>query len=279
MNVTDLQKKAAQVRVDALKAIHKAGAGHTGSAMSVVEILVSLYYGDIGGRVVAQVDPAKPGWEDQDYVVLAKGQAAVTQYSVLADLGFIDKSELEHYRAKGSILTARPNVKVPGICASVLSHGVGLSIATGLAMSLKMERKKNRVFCVMGDGELQEGQVWEAAATAAHYKLNNLVAFIDNDGFQMDGPTRAVLDPGYIQDKFESFGWNVIKVTDGHDFDQILEAVNRGYTTVRRPVCIWCQTVAGKGVPFAEGKRWYLDSALGEAEMNEVIPKLEQLYD
>ncbi len=279
MNVSDLVKKAALVRADTLMAIHKAGSGHMGSAMSVVEILTALYYGDLSGKSVMKVDSSKPDWDGQDYFVMCKGQAAPALYAVLADRGFFGKEELKFFRQIGSFLQTRPGLKTPGVSVPVMAHGLGLSAAVGLAMSLKMERKPNKVFAVIGDGELQNGMVWEAAMAANHYKLDNLILFIDNDGFQFDGPVKAVMDVDYLQDKFESFGWKVIKVLDGHNFDQILDALDRAFTVIRHPICIWCKTVSGKGVGFAEGKAGYHCASLSDAELNEIIPKLEKIYD
>lgn len=270
MDYSDLIKKAAQIRVDALTAICKAGSGHSGSSMSLVEILVTLYYGKISEKPVVKFDSAKPQGDDQDYVILSKGQAVPTQYAILSDLGFFDKSELDYLRRAGGLLQGYPNMKVPGIMVPITSHGCGLSIAAGLAMSLKMDRKLNRVYVVLGDGELQEGQVWQAAMSAAHYKLDNLIAFVDNDDLQIDGPVRSVMDVMPIQDKFEAFGWKVIHVWHGHDFDEILDAIAKAWTVNRHPVCIWCHTVKGKGIEFAEGKPYYHDAPLSEEELVEV---------
>lgn len=279
MNLKDLQKKAAQIRVDVLEAIHKAGSGYTGSSMSVVEILISLYYGDLGGKPIVKVDERKPDWDSQDYVILSKGQAAIVQYAILADLGFFLKSELGFYRQRNSMLQSRPSIKVPGIRVSVPAHGYGLPMAMGLAMSLKMDRKPNKVFTILGDAELQEGITWEAANSSAFYKLDNLITFIDNDEFQADGPIKAVMDLGNIQSKFEAFGWKVIKVTDGHNFDQILDAIVKAFTVNRQPVCILCKTIKGKGIPFAEKKLGYHAAALSDAELAEIIPKLKAIYE
>ncbi|MFA5821224.1 MAG: transketolase [Candidatus Gracilibacteria bacterium] len=278
MNVSDLVKKAALIRADTLRAIHRARSGHMGSAMSVVEILTVLYYGDLSGKAVMRVDTSKPDWDGQDYFVMCKGQAAPALYVVLADRGFFGKEELKFFRQTGSFLQARPGLRTPGVNVPVMAHGLGLSAALGLAMSLKMERKPNRVFAVIGDGELQNGTFWEAAMAANHYKLDNLILFIDNNGLQFDGPVKAVMDVDYLQDKFESFGWKVIKVLDGHNFDQILDALDRAFTVIRHPICIWCKTVSGRGVGFAEGKSGYHGATLSDAELNEIIPKLEKIY-
>ncbi|MFA5948352.1 MAG: transketolase [Candidatus Gracilibacteria bacterium] len=275
MNFLALNKKSSQLRIDVLKAINKAKSGHSGSCMSLIEIFVALYYGEIGGKKIVKLDAKKPGWEDQDYVLMLKGHAAIVQYAILADLGFFEKAELDHYRQIGSFLQAYPNIKVPGVISPISSHGYGLSVASGLAMSLKMDRKLNKVFAILGDGELQEGQVWEAALSAAHFNLNNLILFVDNDGLQIDGPTKAVMNVEPIQTKFEAFGWKVIHVLDGHDIDQILDAVSRAFTSNRQPVLIWCHTIKGRGIDFAENKVWYHDAPLSDAELSEVVNKLK----
>ena len=277
MNNDQLAKKSIQVRLDVLTSAHKVGFGAVGSTMSVVEILVALYYAEIGGRKVVQIDAAKPGCADRDYVILSKGQAALAQYAILADLGFFDKSELDHYAQANALLSSRPTGKIPGIVGGCVSYGYGLSVACGLAMSLKADRKSNRVYVVVDDEELQKGQIWEAAQTAAHYNLDNLVLFVDKDKMQVDGAVKGVMDVDCVQAKFEAFGWKVMKVVDGHDFDQILQAVVKSYTISRRPICILCETVAGRGIGFAERKAGYHDVALSAGEMSEVIPKLSHL--
>lgn len=279
LSVDELRKKSAQVRLDSLNAICKAGRGCTGSAMSVVEILVSLYYGEISGRPTMRVDKSKPGWEDQDYLILSKGHAVPVQYSILADLGFFDKSELGFLGQRGALLKERPNGKIPGITSTILSYAQGLSVAVGLALALKMDRKKNFVYAVLGDGELQCGQIWEAATAAAHYNLNNLIVFVDNNEVQAEGLLKGIMDIGSVQNKFEAFGWQVIKVTDGHDFDQILDAVNRAWTSNRKPVCVWCKTVSGWGIDFAERKANYHSVPLSASEMAVVSEKFKKMYD
>lgn len=271
MKTEELQKKATSIRLESLRALHRASCGHVGSCMSVVEILVALYY------EVMRFDARKPGWDEQDYLVLGKGQAAATLYAVLADLGFFEKIELSHLAKVNGVLQARPHVKVPGVSLGSLSPGHGLSLALGLALSLRMERKGNKVFAILGDGELQCGQVWEAAAVAAHHNLGNLIAFVDDNKAQGGGLTKAVVDPQFLQTKLDSFGWKVIQVKDGHDFDEILNAVQRAYTTTRRPVCIWCHTVCAKGIDFAEGKVSYQEAGLSDPEMNEILERFKQL--
>ena len=272
----ELHKKATKLRIECLKAIHKAGSGHTGGSLSVMDILVGLYYGEISGEPIMKFDPKKPGWEDQDYCILSKGHAAPALYAVLADLGFFDPSELDYLRQVNALLQGHPVLKIPGVTMTTGSLGQGFSAAHGLALALKMDRKKNRVFTILGDGELEEGIVWETAMAAAHYKSDNLIAFIDNNELQIDGFTRSVMNVDPIVDKFESFGWRTIPVNNGHDFEELLGAIDKALFTARKPTCIVCKTVKGKGVTFAERNASYHGVALSTQEMEEAIPALER---
>ncbi len=276
MNIRELEQKAAQIRLSTLETLHKGGQGYVGSCMSVVEILVSLYYGELfGQKQVMKYNPKIPGAKDQDFLILSKGHAVAVQYAILADLGFFDKSELNFLGKPGAMLKNRPSSKVPGISASMLSYGHGLSVALGLALSLRMEKTNQKVFAVLGDGELANGQVWEAAMMASKYKLNNLVAFVDNNKVQ----SGHLLQVENLQSKFDSFGWQVIQVTDGHDCDQILNALQKAETFTRKPICIWCHTIVGKGVDFAERKANYQGATLSDNEMSAIIPKLKRIYE
>lgn len=276
MNIRELEQKAAQIRLSTLETLYKGGQGYVGSCMSVVEILVSLYYGELfGKKQVMQYDPKIPGAKDQDFLILSKGHAVAVQYAILADLGFFDKSELNFLGKPGAMLKNRPSSKVPGISASMLSYGHGLSVALGLALSLRMERRNQKVFAVLGDGELASGQVWEAAMMASKYKLNNLVAFVDNNKVQ----SGHLLQVENLQSKFDSFGWQVIQVTDGHDCDQILNALQKAETFTRKPICIWCHTIVGKGVEFAERKASYQGAKLSDNEMSAIVPRLKAIYE
>ncbi len=272
----ELHNKATQLRIECLKCIHKANSGHTGGSLSAMDILTALYYGEVNGRPVMKYDPHKPGWEGQDYFIMSKGHAAPALYAVLADLGFFDKSELDYLRQVNAMLQGHPVLKIPGVTMTTGSLGQGFAAAHGLALALKMDRAKNRVFTLLGDGELQEGIVWETAMSAAHFKSDNLIAFIDNNELQIDGFTRSVMNVEPITDKFESFGWKVIPVKNGHDFDELLDAIDRALITTRKPVAIVCSTVKGKGVTFAERNASYHGVALSKEEMEEAIPALER---
>ena len=270
-----LQKKAITLRIDLLNALHHAQSGHLGGSLSVMEILVALYFGKLSDRPVLFYDANKPGSEEQDYFVLSKGHASV----VLADAGFFLKDELDHYRQINSMLQAYPVKKIPGITVSTGTPGYGLAASVGLAMALKMDKKKNRVVCLVGDGELQAGQLWEAALIANQYKLDNLTLIVDWNGLQMDGVVRSVADIEPIADKFESFGWKIIMVSDGHNFEDLLIGFEKAYEVQRRSSLIIARTVKGKGVVFAENKPFYHAEVLSEEEMAVAIPNLEQVLE
>ena len=269
--------------METLKMINKAKSGHTGGSMSVMDILVALYYGTgssvdphgeaVGGYGESCVGKGRGKFgeareEDKDYIILSKGHACPAQYAILADQSYFPKEELAHLRQVGALLQGHPCVKTPGIAVATGSLGQGFAAAHGIALSLKLDKKDNKVFAILGDGELQEGIVWETAMSAAHYNSDNLIAIVDNNGLQIDGPTRAVMNVDPIQDKFESFGWKVIRVTDGHNFEQLLSAIDKARHVERRPVCIWCKTIKGKGVPFAENKASYHGVALSDEELS-----------
>lgn len=275
MTTLELKIKAAELRIENLKMIHKANTGHTGSSLSCLDILVALYYGRIGDRPILKYDPMKPGSDEQDYVIMSKGHGCPALYVILADLGFFPKEELNHLRQVNSLLQGHPVRKIPGVIATTGSLGHGFSQANGLAMCLKMEKAHNRVYAILGDGELQEGQIWEAAMAAAHYKLDNLIAFVDKNELQIDGYVRAIMNVDPVVDKFIAFGWHVITVRNGHDFDQLLNAVEKAWEVRRKPTVIVAHTIKAKGVPFAEDKVSYHGVALSKEEMAIAIPALE----
>lgn len=276
MTTKDLKKLATQFRIDILWAVHKANSGHATTSLSCIDIITLLYFGDIDGKKIMRVDPQKPHWNDRDYFILSKGHGCPALYAVLAHLGFFPKEELNHLRQINSLLEGHPVRKIPGIEATTGPLGQGLSFGNGIALALKMDKKQNRVYVLLGDGELQEGQIWEAAMTAAQNKLDNVTAFIDSNKLQQTNFVRAIKPVEPIGQKFTAFGWNVINVTDGHDFDQLRDAVRRAQKTKLRPTAIVCETVKGKGVPFAEHKASYHGVALSKEEMAVAIPILEK---
>ena len=241
-----LAEKARQIRVDAVKAVHAAKSGHPGGALSIADILAYLYFEEMN------VDPKDPKKADRDRLVLSKGHACPALYAALAEKGFFPKEELLSLRKYGSMLQGHPDMKhIPGVDMSTGSLGQGISAACGMALSGKISGESYRVYAILGDGEIEEGQVWEAAMFARHYKLDNLCAFIDFNHLQIDGTVEEVINPTPIDEKFKAFGWNVV-VIDGHDLDQIEKAVECAKATKGQPTAIVAKTVKGKGVSYME---------------------------
>lgn len=219
---------------------------HVGGSMSSVEILTSLYFDG-----VLRVDPADPDWADRDYLIFSKGHSSASYYSALAERGFFPVEELKTYKRSGSRLVGHPNRAVPGVELATGSLGHGLPVGVGLALSVLHDQAPNRVFVVMGDGECQEGSVWESAMAAAHYKLDNLVAIVDRNGIQEDGPTEEIMALEPFADKWRAFGWHVVEV-DGHDVERLGEALHALPGTQGRPTVVIAKTVKGKGLSFSE---------------------------
>ena len=241
-----LAEKAKQIRIDAVKAVYAAKSGHPGGALSVADILAYLYFDEMN------VDPKDPKKADRDRFVLSKGHACPALYAALAEKGFFPKDVLLTFRKDGSILQGHPDMKhIPGVDMSTGSLGQGISAACGMALSGKISGEKYRVYAIVGDGEIEEGQVWEAAMFARHYKLDNLCVFIDFNGLQVDGTVQNVIDPTPIDEKFKAFGWNVV-VIDGHDLDQIEGAVENAKAAKGQPTAVLAKTVKGKGVSYME---------------------------
>lgn len=275
-----LKKLATQFRIEILEATHRANSGHATTSLSCIDIITTLYYGEIDGVPITKYDPAKPDWPQRDYFILSKGHGCPALYVVLANLGFFPKEELNHLRQVGALLEGHPVRKTPGIEATTGPLGQGLSFANGIALSLKLDKKPNRVYVLLGDGELGEGQVWEAAMTSSHYKLDNVIAFVDSNKLQQTGFVRAIKNVEPIRDKFEAFGWHVIPVSDGHDFGQLLDAIRKAWKVKLKPTMLVCETIKGKGVSFCEQNVPYHGVALSKEEMAVAIPLLQkQLQD
>jgi len=246
--VKALKEKARNIRVDILKMLTECGSGHTGGSLSAADIATALYFYKM------KHDPKQPKWKDRDNFILSKGHAAPLLYTVLAHAGYFATSELCTLRKLGSRLQGHPDSKyLPGVEISTGSLGQGLSVANGLALAHKLDKGANRVYALLGDGEIQEGQIWEAAMTAAHYKLDNLCAMVDNNGLQIDGPVAKVMGVEPITDKFRAFGWEVLDI-NGHDMAQITAALDKAETIKGKPTMIVCRTVKGKGSAVFEGK-------------------------
>ena len=248
-SLKSLEDIAKTLRSDIVKMITESASGHPGGSLSSVEIITTLYFNEMN------VDINNPKDPNRDRFVLSKGHAAPVLYAALAEKGFFNKEELMKLRKIGAMLQGHPNMNyIPGVDMSTGSLGQGISAAVGMAIAGKIDKKDYRVFTLLGDGELEEGQVWEAAMSAAHYKLDNLTAFVDYNGLQIDGETEKVMNPNPIADKFEAFGWNVIFVKDGNDLNQIKSAVESAKEFKGKPTMIVCKTVKGKGVSFMENE-------------------------
>ena len=269
-NIKSLEKKATELRKDIVTMICKSKSGHPGGSLSVIDILTALYYD------VMNIDVANPKKEDRDRFVLSKGHAAPALYAVLADKGYFDKGLLETLRQYGSILQGHPDMKkISGVDMSTGSLGQGLSVANGMALASRLQNIPYRVYVAMGDGELQEGQVWEAAMTSAQYKLDNLTAFVDYNNLQIDGNVSDIMNVASVEDKFKAFGWNVLTI-DGHNFQEILDAVEKAKECKGKPTMIVANTVKGKGVDFMENVCGFHGVAPTEEETKRAIEQLEK---
>ncbi|WAM36879.1 transketolase [Caldicellulosiruptor acetigenus] len=266
----ELKKIATEIRKSIIIQTASAGSGHPGGSLSGVEILTYLYF------VEMNIDPKNPKDPNRDRFVLSKGHASPLLYAVLAEKGFINKDELTGFRQIHSNLQGHPDMKkVPGVEMSTGSLGQGLSVANGMALAAKLDGKDYRVYVLLGDGEIQEGQIWEAAMTAAHYKLDNLTAFLDHNGLQIDGKITEVMSPEPVDEKFKAFGWHVIKI-DGHDFNQIEKAVNEAKTIKGKPTIIIAETVKGKGVSFMENEAGWHGTAPNKEQAQKALEELQK---
>lgn len=246
LEVAQIKAKMADLRIDLLEMLEEAGSGHAGGSLSAMDILAVLY-----GREM-QYDPADPRWEGRDRFVLSKGHVCPALYTVLAESGFFPKAELYTLRKYKSILQGHPFMhKTPGLDVSGGSLGQGLSVAVGMALAARADEKPNRIYCLMGDGELQEGQIWEAAMAAGQYKLSNLCGIVDNNGLQIDGRVADVMGVEPLRAKWEAFNWNTVCI-NGHDLEAINSAFFAARTCTDKPTVILADTVKGKGVSFME---------------------------
>lgn len=266
-----LKEKANIIRKDIIEMLAEAKSGHPGGSLSAVEILTYLYFKEMN------VDPSNPQWQDRDRFILSKGHGAPVLYSTLAEKGYFPKEELMKLRKTGAMLQGHPDMKgTPGVDMSTGSLGQGLSASNGMALAAKLDNKNYRVYALLGDGEMQEGQVWEAAMTSAHYKLDNLTVFIDNNGLQIDGTNEEVKNINPIEDKWKVFGWHVITI-DGHDLQQIEKAVEDAKNTKGKPTAIIAKTVKGKGVSFMENQVGWHGVAPNAEQKEQALKELEVL--
>lgn len=245
-NIEELQNIAKTLRKDIVTMLTESASGHPGGSLSAVDIMTVLYFHEMN------INPENPRDPERDRFVLSKGHAAPVLYSALARRGFFNPDELMTLRKFGSMLQGHPNMNdVPGIDMSTGSLGQGISAAVGMALAGKTDKKSYRVYSILGDGELEEGQVWEASMCAAHYKLDNLTAFVDFNGLQIDGNIQDVMNPAPVGEKFKAFGWHVIEI-NGHDMEAIIKAIEEAKNTKGKPTMIVAKTVKGKGVSFME---------------------------
>ena len=274
--MTELEKKqlqitACKVRMGIITSTHGAKAGHPGGSLSATEMFTYLYFKEMN------VDPANPKWEGRDRFVLSKGHTAPGLYSVLAQRGFFPVEDLPTLRHIDSYLQGHPNMNtVPGVDMSTGSLGQGISCAVGMALGLKHQGSTSRVYTLLGDGEIQEGQVWEACMAAAHYNLDNMVVIVDNNGLQIDGDISKVMSPYPIVDKLEAFGFNTIAI-DGHNFEQIEVAFENAKATKGKPTAIVMKTTKGKDVSFMENNAGWHGKAPNDAEYEQAMNELNAI--
>ncbi|MBI5789595.1 MAG: transketolase [Candidatus Schekmanbacteria bacterium] len=267
--ISKLDKTARQLRIDVLKALANAGSGHTGGSLSAIEIITALYFNKM------RHNPQNPQWEERDMFVLSKGHGAPAWYAALARCGYFPVEELQNLRKIDSRLQGHPYSRTtPGVEVSSGSLGQGLSIANGLALSHRLDGKTGKIYVLMGDGEMQEGQIWEAAMSAGHYKLDNICAIIDNNGLQIDGAVCNIMNVEPLDEKWRAFGWQVFKV-NGHNFAELIQALNAASSVKGKPSLIIAQTVKGKGVSFMENKVQYHGMAPTSQELERALAELE----
>ncbi len=269
MEIKELQAKAKDLRRNIIEMIYRAKSGHPGGSLSIADIMSVLYWKEMN------VDPANPKDEKRDRFVLSKGHAAPVLYAALIEKGYADKELIPTLRRWHSPLQGHPDMKkMPGVEMSTGSLGQGLSAANGMAISGKIYNNDYRVYTILGDGEIQEGQIWEAAMTAAHYKLDNLVAIVDYNNLQIDGKVSDVMDVYPVADKFKAFNWHVIEI-NGHDYEQIIRAFDEARNTKGKPTVIVASTVKGKGVSFMENNPGFHGAAPNDEEYKKAMEELQ----
>ena len=268
LDVPALKRMARTIRTDIVKMVHAAGSGHPGGSLSAADIVTALYFN------VLDIKPEQPKWEDRDRFILSKGHCCPVLYACLARRGFFDVAELNTLRKYGSKLQGHPDMnKCPGVEMSAGTLGNGLGCAVGMAIAGKVGHKAHKIFVLLGDGECQEGSVWEAAMCAAHHKLANLIAIVDVNRLQILGTTAQVMNVGPLADKWRSFGWKVVEM-DGHDMDQVLATLNDA-KRMEGPVAILADTVKGKGVSFMEDAVKWHGAAPSDKELELAIKEIE----
>jgi transketolase len=268
IEISDVKNKAVQYRRDILETIHEAGSGHPGGSLSAVEILLSLYEYKMNHK------PQDPQWEDRDRLIVSKGHISPAVYVTLANQGYFPKEELKRFRKFGSMLQGHVHTKVPGVEFNTGSLGHGLSVANGIAMGARLNKKSFNTYCLMGDGELQEGSVWEAAMSAAHFKLDHVCAIVDYNQVQENGPVSKIKNIEPLADKWRSFGWHVAEARN-HDFQEMIDALDAFCSVKGQPFVIIAHTVKGKGVSFMEMDRNWHGKAPNDEQLAKALAELE----
>lgn len=269
--VEELEKMANTVRKGIIEEVYNGQSGHPGGSLSVADILTVLYFHELN------IDEKNPKWEDRDRVVLSKGHCSPALYSCLANRGFFPVEDLKTFRKIDSYLQGHPDMnKIPGVDMTTGSLGQGLSAAVGMAIAGKMDKKDYRVYCILGDGEIEEGQIWEAAMSAKKYALDNLCVIVDNNNLQIDGTIEEVMSPYPIDEKFRSFGFEMIKI-DGHNMQEILDAFDVAKHVKGKPVCIIAKTIKGKGVSYMENQVGWHGKAPNEEQYKMAMEELNHI--
>ena len=270
MNIKELTKKAVEIRKGIIEAVYCAQSGHPGGSLSIADILTVLYFHEM------KIKPEEPNWEDRDRLVLSKGHCSPALYSCLANKGYFPIEDLKRFRQIDSYLQGHPDKnKVPGVDMTTGSLGQGLSAGNGMAIAGKINQKDYRVYCILGDGEIEEGQIWEAAMTSSKYKLDNLCVIVDNNNLQIDGTIEEVKSSYPIDEKFKSFGFEIIKI-DGHDIEEIIKAFEVARNIKEKPTCIIAKTIKGKGISYMENQVGWHGKAPNEEQYKEAIKELEK---
>lgn len=269
-DVKKLQEIAKEVRKGIIEEVYQAQSGHPGGSLSVADILTVLYFNELN------INEKNPRWDKRDRLVLSKGHCSPALYSCLANRGFFDIDKLQDFRKISKKLQGHPDMnKIPGVDMTTGSLGQGLSAANGMALAAKIDNKNYRVYCILGDGEIEEGQVWEAAMASAYYTLDNLCVIVDNNNLQIDGKIEDVINPYSIEEKFKSFGFQIINI-DGNNIEEILKGFEVAKNVKGRPTCIIAKTVKGKGVSFMEDKAGWHGKAPNKEEYLQAIKELEE---
>jgi transketolase len=265
-----LTAQATLLRRHVVRSIYQCGKGHYGGALSPAEIVAALYFHAL------RLDPTRPAWPDRDRFVLSKGHGAAILYAALAERGYFPPRWLATYKQPGSRLQGHPDMtKTPGVDMTSGALGEGLSVGLGMALAGRLDGRDYRVYVLLGDGEMQEGSVWEAAMAIAHHRLDHLTAIVDVNGLQVDGPTDAVVSLGSLADKLRAFGWQAVEI-DGHDVGQVLDALDLARETAGRPTAIVARTVKGRGVSFMEGVTEWHSNVLSPAQLAQALAELAE---